>query len=172
MLPIVRRIAVTVVAALLMAGCASEPEQPKPPPAVVFTPEMAESVLQEVVAGVGKSGVAGFCSKFARSVGTCEALLKNALGQCLLPGDRPTVKRSVHLPATGTYEETWQLVVEGRTLDGQKYVSDFPIVLSAGAPKAVIGIYWTGQGYGRNMDDPPKYTVSPQNACPRPSNQK
>ncbi|MEN3535184.1 hypothetical protein AAH991_08760 [Microbispora sp. ZYX-F-249] len=167
MLPIVRRIAVTVVAALMAAGCTFEPEQAKPPPAVAFTPELAESVLAEVVAGVSKNGVADFCSEFARSTGTCESLLQDALGRCLLPGDKPTVKRSVHLPATDKYEETWQLVVQGRTLDGQKYVSDFPIVLSAGAPKAVIGIYWTGQGYGRNMDDPPKYTVPPQNACPR-----
>ncbi|MGI5487842.1 hypothetical protein [Microtetraspora malaysiensis] len=167
MLPIVRRIAVTIVAALMVASCTFEPEQPKPPPALAFTPEMAESVLVEVVAGVSKNGIADFCSKFARSTETCETLLKDALGRCLLPGDKPIVKHSVHLPATDKYEETWQLVVQGRTLDGQKYVSDFPIVLSAGVPKAVLGIYWTGQGYGRNMDDPPKYTVPPQNACPR-----
>ncbi len=155
------------MAALTAADCTPEPEQPKPPPSVAFTLEMAESVLVEVVAGVGKSGVADFCAKFASSTGTCEALLKDALGRCLLPGDKPVVTRSVHLPATDKYEETWQLVVQGRTLDGQKYVSDFPIVLSTGAPKAVLGIYWTGQGYGRNMDNPPKYTIPPQNACPR-----
>ncbi|KAA9376828.1 hypothetical protein F5972_20345 [Microbispora cellulosiformans] len=153
---------------LLAAGCTIEPEQPKPPSAVAFTPEMAESVLAEVVAGVGKNGVADFCAKFARSIATCEALLKIALGQCLLPGDKPIVKNAVHLPATGTYEETWQLVVQGRTLDGQKYVSDFPIVLSAGAPKAVIGVYWTGQGYGRNMDAP-RSTRSPRRT-PAPGN--
>ncbi|MEV5742907.1 hypothetical protein AB0L30_22855 [Microbispora rosea] len=164
---IVSRIAVTAVAALMAAGCTFAPEQSKPPSAAAFTPDMAESVLAEVVAGVSKNGVADFCSTFARSTGTCETLLKDALGRCLLPGDKPIVKQSVHLPATDTYEETWQLVVQGRTLDGQKYVSDFPIVLSAGVPKAVLGVYWTGQGYGRNMDDPPKYTVPPQNACPR-----
>jgi len=164
---VVSRIAVTIAVALIAAGCTFEPEQPKPPRAVTLTPEMAESVLAKVVAGVGKNGVADFCAAFARSTEACETLLRDALRQCLLPGDKPVVKRSVHLPATDEYEETWQLVVQGRTLDGQKYVSDFPIVLSAGEPKAVLGIYWTGQGYGRNMDDPPAYTVPPQNACPR-----
>ncbi|MEU8171448.1 hypothetical protein AB0C14_01090 [Microbispora hainanensis] len=164
---VVRRITATAVAALMTAGCSFEPEQSKPPPAVAFTPEMAESVLAKVVAGVSRNGVADFCVTFARSTATCETLLRDALRECLLPGDKPVVKRSIHLPATDEYEETWQLVVQGRTLDGQKYVSDFPIVLSAGKPRAVLGIYWTGQGYGRNMDDPPAYTVPPQNACPR-----
>ncbi|TQS05753.1 hypothetical protein [Microbispora hainanensis] len=154
------------MAALMAAGCSFEPERPKPPPAVAFTPQMAESVLAKVVAGVSRNGVADFCATFARSTATCETLLRDALRQCLLPGDKPVVKRSIHLPATDKYEETWQLVVQGRTLDGQKYVTDFPIVLSGGVPKAVLGIYWNGQGYGRNMDDPPTYTVPPQNACP------
>lgn len=167
MLPIVRRIAVTVVAALMVTSCTSESNQPKPPPAVKFTQGMAESVLAEVVAGVSENGVADFCSKFARSKETCAILLKDALGRCLLPGDKPTVKHAVRLPATGKSEETWQLVVQGKTLDGQKYISDFPVVVSAGVPKAALGIYWTGQGHGRDMDNPPKNTVIPQNACPK-----
>jgi hypothetical protein len=166
MLPISRQISVTVAAALMVASCTSELKQPKSTPAVTFTQDMAESVLAEVVAGVSENGVVGFCSKFARSKETCAMLLNDALQRCLLPGDKPTVKHAVRLPATGESEETWQLVVQGKTLDGQKYVSDFPVVLSAGTPKAALGIYWTGQGYGRDMDNPQKYPVIPQNACP------
>lgn len=166
MLWIMRRIVASVMTALIVTSCTPEPEQSAPPPAA-FTLDMAESVFAKVVAGVGANGVADFCSTFARSESTCDTLLKDALGRCLLPGDTPIVRQSAHLPAANGTEETWRLVVQGRTLDGQKYVSDFPIVLSEGKPKAVLGIYWTGQGYGTNMDDPPKYTVIPQNACPR-----
>ncbi|GIH69562.1 hypothetical protein Mth01_18150 [Sphaerimonospora thailandensis] len=162
-----RRGVVTVVAALVVAGCTAESERPVPPPAVAFTRGMAEAVLAEVVAGVGRNGVADFCATFARSKETCDILLRDALRGCLLPGDKPTVKSAVRLPATGKSEETWRLVVQGRTLDGQKYVSDFPVIRSAGVPKAALAIYWIGLGYGEDMDDPPDYTVIPQNACPK-----
>ncbi len=167
MLSIMRRSVVTVLVVLAVAGCTAAPEQPKPPPVVAFTQEMAEAVLAEVVAGVGKNGIADFCAEFARSEETCATLLEGALRECLLPGDKPTVRQAVHESATREYEETWRLVVQGRTLDGQQYVSDFPVVLSAGEPKAALGIYWTGQGSGRDMNDPSNHTVNPKNACPR-----
>ncbi|WP_433499544.1 hypothetical protein ACQP1K_04170 [Sphaerimonospora sp. CA-214678] len=162
-----RRSVVTVAVVLVVAGCTAEPERPKPPPVAAFTQEVAEAVLAEVVAGVGKSGITDFCAEFARSKETCATLLKDASRECLLPGDRPTVKRAVHESATRGYEETWKLVVQGSTLDGQRYVSDFPVVLSEGEPKAAFGVYWTGLGSGRNMNDPPNYTIRPKNACPR-----
>jgi hypothetical protein len=167
MLPIMRRVVASVMTVMIVTSCTPEPQQSSPRPVVAFTLDMAESVFAKVVTGVRTHGVADFCSTFARSEGTCDSLLKEALKMCLLPGDKPVVERSAHWPAGNGSEETWQLVVQGRTLDGQKYVSDFPVVLSSGVPKAALGIYWTGQGYGQNMDDPPKYTVIPQNACPR-----
>ncbi len=112
MLSIMRRGVVTVLVVLAVAGCTAAPEQPKPPPVVAFTQEMAEAVLAEVVAGVGKNGIADFCAEFARSEETCATLLEGALRECLLPGDKPTVRQAVHESATREYEETWWLVVQ------------------------------------------------------------
>jgi hypothetical protein len=145
------------------------PPPPKRPGAhrsVALTEKTAESVLAEVVAGVGKNGVTDFCATFARSKETCEMMLDDALRRCLLPGGKLTVRRSLRLPASEGHEEAWKLVVEGRTLDGQKYVSDFPVILARGVPKAEVAIYWTGLGFGNDMDHPSNHTVIPQDACP------
>ncbi|MFF4413495.1 hypothetical protein ACFYY8_13260 [Streptosporangium sp. NPDC001559] len=167
MIPTARRAAVVGIAVVLTAtGCDSGPDNHVTPSA--FTRDMAESVFHETVAGVEKSGVTDFCARFARSDQTCDTLLKDALRRCLLPGNRPVVKRAVHLPAADGYGEAWQLKVHGRTLDGQDYRSEFLVVRTGdGTPKAELGIYWTGQGQGRDMNNPPQDTLVPRSACPK-----
>lgn len=153
-----------IVTVMTLTGCESE----SPAPPVPFTRDMAETVLTDVVTGVSKDGLAGFCTKFARGEAPCAEEFQDGLRRCLLPGDRPTIVRARHLPATDSEQESWQLSLQGKTLDGQKYISDFLVSRSPGGrPEAEIGVYWTGLGQGRDMDEPSSKTIVPQSACPQ-----
>ncbi|GIH70958.1 hypothetical protein Mth01_32110 [Sphaerimonospora thailandensis] len=144
-----------------VAGC-SPSRKATPPPAV--TEESAKKVLAEVIAGVAQKGVAGFCKDFAIGIGACSSILDQALEDCLMPGPPPVIKRSAAVPAIENRQGGWVLGLEGHTLDGQRYVSEFFVAMDKDRPRAHVGVYWTGLGLG---DSPlgPDYTVVPQRAC-------
>lgn len=93
-------------------------------------------------------------------------LLDDALKWCLLPGDKPKIKRVAHIPKKGLSEGGWLLELHGRTLDGQQYVSEFFVVRPENEPpQAAFGVYWTGLGLEESPFGP-NNTKIPQNACP------
>ncbi len=146
------------------AGCTAAPGEAGPPPAE-FTRDMAESTLARIVTGVAENGVTGFCARHVRGAETCAMLLDDALRSCLLPGGKPEVTRAVRIPPKDHSEGGWLLELHGRTMDGQRYVSEFFAVRTGGEPpQAAFGVYWTGSGPNGDPSSPiPKV---PRNACP------
>lgn len=159
------RLIIVAVIISCAAGCTTASHEADSPVAD-FTQDMAKSMFEKVVTGVAENGVADFCSRHVRSTGTCTSLLNDALRRCLLPGDRPQVKRVAHIPPQSKSEGGWMLEVHGRTMDGQQYVSEFFAVRPENeSPQAAYGIYWTGLDI-EGSPFGPNNTKVPQNACP------
>ncbi|GHB12118.1 hypothetical protein GCM10010392_44760 [Streptomyces clavifer] len=145
---------------LFMAACANEH---RPGPSSV-TEAQAREVLKNVISDIADNTTEHFCEKSTVQVESCEYVLDEARTECLSPGAAPKVVNSARVPRKPNRDFGWVLAVEGKTAGGQRYVSEFFVTAPNGIPRASIGIYWTGIGFGDRSTDKWR-TVLPQSEC-------
>ncbi|MCQ4207593.1 hypothetical protein [Streptomyces longispororuber] len=112
--------------------------------------KQAVKVLRQLSsAAPGKNG-ASYCKKFSYQVEACEQVWKAAAADCLKPAGEPHVRRSAAVRNTRDTDGGRVLEVEGKTADGQRYVSEVFVTAPDGTPKASIGVFWSGNGLGNS----------------------
>lgn len=147
--------------AMVSCGAVSEPvrvDQYSP------TEESARKILDEAVKRVRDKGVLRFCEGFTVGLGSCNFEIDHARRFCLNPGSPPSILRSSKVSAAKGRSQGWVLEVEGRTQDGQRYVSEFFVMSQNGKSRAHVGVYWTGLGLAQSPLGP-RNTVVPKSAC-------
>ncbi|WP_327047532.1 hypothetical protein OG320_06470 [Microbispora sp. NBC_01189] len=155
----------TIASIFLVAGCS---ESPSAKDVYVVTEKDAREALNEVIAGVEERGLDRFCERSATGVDSCASALEDARNRCLYPGPPPEIKRSARVPPNGGRMDGWVLEVEGRTRDGQRYISEFFVMSDNGKARPHVAIYWTGLGLYQSPLGP-NNTLLPKSAC---ANQK
>ncbi|WP_440104363.1 hypothetical protein [Streptosporangium sp. H16] len=151
-----------LVVCISSTGCAAD-NQTQPPQHSV-TEESARGALAEAVEDVAKNGIGEFCEKFAVGINSCSSMVSQAEKDCILPDADPSITRSAAVPAKNGRVGGWVLEVEGRTRDGQRYVSEFFVISDKGKTRAQVAVYWTGLGLD-NSPLGPNNTVIPRAAC-------
>ncbi|MEU5583082.1 hypothetical protein ABZ791_36415 [Streptomyces huasconensis] len=149
---------------LAASACANSSDIADPAPRRTVSEKQAIAVLNHVASRAPHLSAAQFCQELAYQKKACAYVRNQADDFCLKPGPKPRVLRSRGIRATKESDGGRVLEIEGKTAGGQRYVSEFFVVLPDGKPRASTAVYWSGAGLG---DSPfgEKNKVLPQSEC-------